>query len=363
MLFNLTDSILDKNINIQKRNRAVRLIANSVFEKKHMLEGPMDVLDYFCNVFSNDVDIQSVFIYLVDNYAFLYPTAIKRRIDVVSKVTQRYRKEEEVDVYEVSIDELQDSSYLQGTLIIGENDTDCKFYKKVLSWFISIHLGLNINFDLNPELGGGRTTENVISSKIGKHSIFVSIVETDIKYPGCPQGDTSRACKKYENKNKWNYKHFVIPVQEIENLIPPNYIRRGYFNKSIQFHVDKYEFIYKNKPNLLKFFDLKKGIRESDLKNADYMKFAQECCSCDKSITNFQQHCSDVHKQNLLNPNPIVYIYPPLRSDILELVLNDTGHNDFTRPQLLDFQSLIWEEVGQILLDFSCTISQESFNL
>lgn len=36
--------------------------------------------------------------------------------------------------------------------------------------------------------------------------------------------------------------------------------------------------------------------------------------------------------------------------------------NDFQNLELLPFQEVIREKVGQLLLDFSCTIDDEAFN-
>ncbi|WP_321425060.1 hypothetical protein [uncultured Bacteroides sp.] len=353
MLFILSDELLATESTVKERiNRAIKHIATAVFESKHLLFGSIDVLKHFKKVFRLDADLYNLFNALENNYYTTPIDFITRRIEIVINVITLKRVEENIEIFQASIDEFQESSTCQRTILLGEDLNDCFFYEHVLKWFVE-NQTFNVNCVFEKDNGGGVNTAKSIKNHLYNKKILLSIIDTDRKYPNSKTGETYDKCAKYINKEKGKFKLLVLNVQEIENLMPFNFLEgKAYFGEHA-YKKDKFDLLRQTNPSLLKFFDIKKGIKKGITEeDPQYKEFARRCCACDPNITDFDTYYDSINNDE--------YVYPPF-SRILNIIENDLKEriNDI---DLLDFQESEWHRIGKNLVNFTCARNNEALN-
>ena len=223
MLFILSDELMvDDSHNMKIAIvRAIKYIATSVFESKHLLSGSLEVLRYFKEEFKTDFDLYSLFNTLENNYYSESFDFIKRRIEIVISISNPRRIENDIEIFQSSIDDFQDTSWCQKAIILGEDFNDCKFFSYILKWFVKEN-NLNVYYDFEKDNGGGINICNSINNHIKNKKIFLSIIDTDRKYPNSPTGETYNKCRRYLGREKGTFQLIALDVQEIENLMPFN---------------------------------------------------------------------------------------------------------------------------------------------
>lgn len=354
MLFILSDELMLDNSDSMKIPvvRAIKHIATSVFESKHLLSGSLQVLRYFKDEFQKDSDLYNLFNALENNYYSTSFDFIKRRIEIVISISIPSRIDDGVNIIQCSVNEFQDASWCQKSIILGEDFNDCNFFTYILKWYLREN-GFNITYDFDKDNGGGVNICRSISNHINNKKIFLSIIDTDRKFPNSPTGDTYRKCKQYLGKVRGNFELIALDVQEIENLMPFNLLDNKSFNGEHAQKKRKFDFLRFNNPSLLQYFDIKKGIKKEDTENNSFYKaFAKQCCDCNPDILDFDSY------YNALPNNE--HVYPPF-SRIFNLIENDLkdGLEDFV---LLEFQEREWNRLGQKLLEFGCARNKEALN-
>lgn len=355
MLFILSDDLMvDSSHNLYSSIiRAVKYIAISVFESKHLLSGSLDVLKYYKNIFKNDGDLYCLFNNLVNNYYTTSYDFITRRLELVINCSNIYREENGFEIFQISIDEFQDTSFCQKTIILGEDLNDSTFFSVIINWYIK-KSNLNIHCEYDRDGGGGVNTREKINEHLRNKKILISIIDTDRKYPNGPEGDTYRKCRNLLQCKKPTFLLIALDVQEMENLMPFNLLDNQTYHGEHAYKKSKFDLIRTNNPNLLQYFDIKKGILKADTDNDErYKEFARLCCLCDSDITDFEEY------YNRLSGDKVC-VYPPL-SRIFNIIENDLKGN----PEnfiLLDFQEREWHRIGQNLLNFTCARNKEALN-
>lgn len=354
MFFILSDELMVESTHNKYKYvmRAVKIIANSVFESKHLLSGSIKVLTYFKEHFKNDEDLYCLFNFLIQNYYSTSYDFIKRRVEIVINVTKVQRDEEGYEIYQSAIDDYQDTSFCQKAILIGEDLNDCKIYDFILKWYIKENK-LNINYAFDHENGGGRNTFKVIYKNINGKKICLSILDTDRKYPKAEIGQTLKKCKGFLRIKNPKAKIIELDLHEIENLLPFDFLDKEKFDGELATKKEKFDLLRKNDPELLKFFDIKNGIKKKDIKNnKEYKDFARKCCKCDESINNFEEYYENLSDED--------YVYLPL-CRIYKKIENDL-EKDYTELNLLEFQKKEWDKLGKNLLEFGCARNQEALN-
>jgi hypothetical protein len=270
----VVDDVVDAALYISIR-RAIKHIATAVFESKHLLFGSMKVLSHFERVFQDDQDLHKLFHSILLNFYTTNLDFIKRRIEIVLDVVASYRIESNIEYFQIPIINLQDSSNCQKTLILGEDFSDCDFYEVVLNWFVKKNVPVNIAFE--KDNGGGSTLINTIKNHLSRNKICLALVDTDRKYPSGPTGATYNDCKFLEGKKIGLFKLIVLDVQEIENLVPFNFLDNKTYSSDYLFKKQKFDLIRENGPELLPFFDIKDGIVKQKIgDDDDYLEYAKD---------------------------------------------------------------------------------------
>ncbi len=354
MLFVLSNELLTASSDVQKTKveRAVKYIATAVFESKHLLSGSLEVLGYFKEIFCADSDLYSLFSTLENNFYSTSFDFITRKVEMVIDVSIPKRIEEDIEIFQVSVDDFQDSARCQKTIVLGEDFNDCNFFNYILNWYLK-RLNFNIHCEFDKDNGGGVNIQKSINNHLKNNKILFSIIDTDRRYPNGPVGKTYEECKKYINKEKGIFKLIALDVQEIENLMPFNFLDNKVYSGEHAAKKVKFDLLRLHNPNLLQYFDIKKGIKkEKAEEDILYKNFAKECCNCDSEIVDFEVHYGQIANGD--------YVYPPF-SRILNLIEEDLKQK-IDCVDLLDFQEQNWIKIAQNMINFTCARNKEALN-
>lgn len=357
MLFILTQELcLDKtNPKYTLMKKAVRNLAIVTIESQHLLfVDCITTAIYFIKLFKSDEDISNFFYLIKGTFYTTDYSFIKRRIDVKIDSSHPYM-DDDILVFPTSVDMFQTTSSCQKSIVLGENSTDVDLFNLILKWYL-VKESISVNTEFDKESGGGTTTKEVLKTKLDASKIILAIIDSDVKYPGCKIGDTLKDCKSMLFRQCYAFKLHSLDVHEIENLLPFSFIDHPQmFHAEVALNKMKFDLIRSNNPELLKYFDVKKGIKKNALFDSEekYRDFAKECCSCDTTITDFNAHVDS----SVLN-NKV--IFPGIESKIMRKALDHPNNKDRFSFDLYDFQNVEWQNIGQLMLDFTCARNKES---
>ncbi len=310
MLFILSDELIVENSHPKKNDimRAVKYIATSVFESKHLLSGSLRVLRFFKEEFRTDLDLYSLFNTIENNYYSTSFDFIKRRVEVVIDIVTINRIEDGFEIFQCSIDEFQDTSWCQKTILLCEDFNDCNFFSYILKWYI-LRNNYNIHCEFEPDGGGGINICRSIKNHLKNKKILLSIIDTDRKYPTSKTGETYNKCRGFLSLTRGKFQIIALDVQEIENLMPFNLLDNKIFFDEHLTKKKKFDMLRNNNPSLLQYFDIKKGIKKEDTeKDPDYKDFARLCCACIPDLGDFDEYYDSLDSKSL--------VYPPLSVSI-----------------------------------------------
>ena len=243
---------------------------------------------------------------------------------------------------------------------IGEDSADCEFYAHIGKTYLSA-CGINLLLQMRYEKGNGSGVASATLEYVNAHKPVISIIDSDKKYPTQPIDPNSTFAKcnaAWTNLPKINeiYSFLVVQTQEIENLIPYNYIDGlTLWSGQCQSNKVAYDKLYnsQNRETILAYFDLKNGLKKKSEMNTiiDYLDYAVMCYSClnntsnrdsVKNMPNDQELCPRLHKALLKKTNEFI-----------------ESHNNL-QPHLLGFQQCEWNKIGMMLLDMCCA-GKEAF--
>jgi hypothetical protein len=224
--------------------------------------------------------------------------------DIIRITYDIFEKKSEENIRNIYIPytEFLDSKSMQKTTIVSENiQNDGSIYQELFPEIYKRYDNLPFKFDLDKDMGGGNTIHNVLEGRCTEKDVkfHLFIVDGDRISPLKPGiGTTAKTIKKSYKQCKSNsiykFKLYILNVRELENLIPLLFIKEHcgeeFYNKYIK--------IIETKPEIIKYFDIKKGIRKcynNDKKyNSVYDCSIEECNDDNKKI-----YCEFLKKSNL----------------------------------------------------------------
>jgi len=366
MILYLTDSLRsDKNedpASLKRIKHCIRNIANAAIEGTHILRGDYDILCDCKTMFNGDDEFAAFFSDMVSNYfSTTIPPDISYYIEVVKNNPQERTAENGCIIAQKCIDDFHLSSSLLCCQLICEDENDCRFYRFVAEWYIKkyrLKYKLNLGEDGG---GGGRTIEKI--KKHTKAGVFsICIVDSDKKYPEMEMNKTSKACSEF-GKHICGYRCLVINTQEIENLLPVNYIddlvSSNQRYKWEQSKLQKRHFDYlsrgENSELILPYFDYKSGIKKNvEFKeNVDYQKYAKLCWEQNPEIN--QEKTFDEYVASISDGQKIyLQLSDSIAADILGYIKECKKNNTLNEPELLRFQEEEWNRIGKEIVNWSC---------
>lgn len=366
MLFYLTNSLIasPEDADYNEIRKCVRKLATAVTESKHLLMGDYEVIRHFNQIFRTAEDEESrLFNRLELHEAFRsIPQEITYYVEIVRDNPLDTRFDGSLSIAQIKYDNFDDSRATQETVLLGEDTRDCEFYEHIYRWYVRMHKPTLLYHKMDATLGaGGHTSDQILKVRKNKRPCL-AIVDTDKKYPSHVV-DANTTCKKCQSiKENKIYKLHILQVQEIENLLPLEYIEWNRFNDVGLINKQHFDKLLNNAHTeyILQFLDLKEGIKKKNI-SGDYLykTFAMYCFIHNDLINlgqSFDEYLASINDED--------YIQRPLQSSlmkhVLEEVLKKEKQGIVLSPYLFDYQETEWKNIGQLLLDWGCARSNEA---
>lgn len=364
MLFYLDDSLIvdSKDAKFFEIKKSVRNLALCVVESKHLLTGSYIVIEHFEGVFrGNEDEVSILFHNMKRDFAICaIPSCLTYYIEVVNGEPKELQTNNGVTIGQVHYNFFVDTYSCQACALVGEDRRDTEFYKHIIDWYLSVYLGVNLKYSFDGIRGGGDNTEEEIIEQKRRKRVCLGIVDTDKKYPTDIVKSNSTCGKCRNITNSALCRVIVLNVQEVENIIPLNYINKLEWKDGAEInkmHFD--ELCYRAKSEyLLPFFDLKKGIRKKDIMgNLGYYNFAKECFLQNRYINkdfDFEGYLSTLNDDD--------YVYRPLKSALFKVVCEELLNKKNLKPELMEYQEVEWKNIGEAIMNFACARGKDAIH-
>ncbi|NBJ47109.1 hypothetical protein C6N01_12885 [Enterococcus faecalis] len=158
--------------------------------------------------------------------------------------------------------------------LLSEDISDCEFYENLSKYYFLNATNSGISIFYRRDAGAGQNIAKALENAV-THSqeIVLAICDSDFTLTKRTLGDTARFLINKANELKdsevCHYKYHILEVSEKENLIlPSEYIK--FLNNDFLHTLIELEKV-RDKQEILKFIDLKKGITKAQyLKNQEY---------------------------------------------------------------------------------------------
>ncbi len=180
----------------------------------------------------------------------------------------------------ITVDEAKEYNLGEKCCLLGENYTDCNFYKLIAERYKALLPGKmrSLNITLQNKLGGGGTSHTVFEECVmTDKKLTLCLADSDIKYdvtkkyPDLRKGGTVKKLLGVNNHPslkpyKQIFDFYELPVHEAENLIPISVLRDISENEHIftmRPGIKCLRKLYKKKLfRAILFYDFKKGANQ-----------------------------------------------------------------------------------------------------
>lgn len=315
MVFELTDELITYDPSDERL--VIDCISNLLlgyYESSHMLMASPIVCSFFAQLITEDRAAKAL--YHLGNNNNIQPDVlwtIKIRLDnnLVDLST------------ELPISFFQKTKSIQPAILLCENLLDTKFYIRLCKEY---HYHDNIS--IYGMMGGGQTTKDVFKSLRKERQIALTILDSDIRYPGCPIGGTAQKVSIC-NKNQLAFTGlYILNVHEIENLIPSDFLKEHCIKDAKKFIG---RLLSKNLISYLRYYDIKYGMITKDVVATPGLKSYAEQLYDDlypSSKGAFGGHlaiCINNDKLAAKNQQALPGVFPAIKSSMLEDFLNSSS--------------------------------------
>ena len=354
MLLFLTNSLIvaDNDSAYDSIKKAVRNLATASCEGKHYLLGEEKVIEYFCKIFkpAND-DVSRLFDNLRQNYAIQkVPNTLTIYWEVV-KDNPTTRMDDGTEIVQLEYKEFLDTRAIQETVLVGEDiEYDCWFYRFILKWYLN-KLSVHVYCMFKDRHGGGGRMAEVLQQCYCDKESSLCFVDTDKKYPTQPIASHSTCKKCLHIQQGPRNKVEELNVQEIENLLPLNYLDMLNYEGDNKTRKDQFDALRdkSDSEQVLQFFDLKCGVKKYlDYKDSqDFKDFAKTICLMNPDIMggkSFNEYYSSINDEEI--------IYPGLMKRILKQTIDIVKNGVTEAPALMGYQEIEWEIIGRLMLSY-----------
>jgi hypothetical protein len=250
---------------------------------------------------------------------------------------------------------IQDSSFIQPTILLCEDEIDCKLYQKMaevnLTW-----KKIKIKIRYEPRGGGGNRIANVYEAiQKNLNRFCLCIGDSDRKYPSGSLGDTAKNLKKIDKEKETLCECKIIEVREIENLIPTAMFNEVSNPERIRC-IDFLEELEKsNIAEARKFIDLKEG-----LKGKEYYRLLSENQTFFNQIQyvegiKISKNCKKYQSCMGSQSCTCILMYS-LGDKILEAVISNLEEKSIPKisEMVSDALKPYWQEYGNLVVSWCC---------
>lgn len=341
MVFELTDSLKnDAVINDAIMRQSLHNLFLGYEEGNLLLSASQELLDFLYNGL-NDTLSRRVINYLNNH--------INSHYDVLWK-TKVVLENPNYDDHEIDICFFKQSSAIQPPIILCENLNDTKFYFALCrEYFGDIYINTK-----NGRGGGGSSIADNLEDIINKCDRFcLCIVDSDVKYPGAPDGGTYAAIMNKNLPVLSTYCIFKLSVHEIENLIPIDFFCKHISDKRIKKVAIRLNSIDKQ-GDIIKYYDFKEGIKLIKIEtDPDYYKFAEMIYNRLKKpseIKGFDRYLPAIKKG---------LVFSPITPSALDYFIKTK-----IKPRFVycDYLRTEWNEIRKHIVTFLCARQDDPIN-
>lgn len=278
---------------------------------------------------------------------------------------EKILKEDDIEVRLLKTSRFLNSSKIQKSTILGENEEDCLVYEIMAKEYIQYSkLSNNIVVKLKTENGGGNTIAPVLNRKItSDDEMCLCLLDSDKKYPSDTSlGQTSLRVLREVKPNlnpKYEF-HIVQQCRELENIIPEGFYYKKYHSdqnkKEIFSKLDKLENI---NSELKYFLDMKEGLRHFNIKTESDWNLVSELIDLSKVSCN-TINCSS--KKNC-NYKVIESFGTNILKDFIDFYYNISAFDFSIILESMDTKIReIWNYIGKLVFSWTCATLQNYKN-
>lgn len=359
MLFYLTNSLIlgIEDDRLDGVKRCAKYLALAMVEKKHLVRGDFEVLEWLSKIMEGyDSDSVKVYNRLYKRFStYTIPRCLHYYVKIVLDApTVSEYVSDNVKIKPIQYSYFKDSSKVQEMPFIGEDTADCIFYSHVGQYYLKEY-NLNLILSMRMEKGNGSGIDNATKNYVDRHNPVICIIDSDRKYPGQPIDPIStyaKCDKVWRDLPQHNeiFSFLIVDAQEIENLIPYNYIENlGLWDGQCKKNKEAYDKLYgsSDREVILRYFDLKNGLKKNSEMDSclEWLAFVVSCYSC------FEPNCTDEVIKQMEDKKELC---PKLHSSLLKKTNEYIKSRENLSPQLLNFQREEWNRIGSFLLDMCC---------
>lgn len=344
MVFELTDSLIDESvINNVNYQHSLHNLFLGYEEGNLLLSASPELLDYL-NSGLTDTLSKKVINYLQNRVMVHYNVMWQTKVVLNNPDTNNH---------EIGIDFFRKTSAIQPPILLCEDLDDTEFYFALCKEYF----GERYINTTNGQGGTGSSVADALEHIVNNNDRFcLCIVDSDIRYPGAPDGGTYEAVQNKMLDPNSTYKVHKLGVHEIENLIPFDSVCQHIKDRGIRRFAKRLKEIDSN-GDILRFYDIKDGISKRNIrKHPLYYTYAETIYNRLKKTsdsTTFEQHLSKIGANDC--------VFAPLCPGVLKAFINrdtykDKGfvYCDYLRPE--------WELLWRLIVTFLCARQDDPIN-
>jgi len=253
---------------------------------------------------------------------------------------------------------INDSAFIQKTILLCENETDCKLYVKMAETAMK----RRIKIHCERRGGGGSTTADIYKGiREERKRLCLCLADSDRDYPEGPLGDTSRKLEKADTPDETLCKLKIIGVRELENLIST----AMFGEVSSSDRMECIDFLEKlertSSQKAREFLDLKKGLNGhklfSFLAGNHPPDYWQNFFNAVRSFkANMKKECVENRECPTSDKNCICFVMKGLGDNISEAVLEMLDRQSCLKISEMLSEELkpYWKEYGELVAAWCC---------
>lgn len=248
------------------------------------------------------------------------------------------------------------SYFNQPVTLLSENHTDANLYD-LIARSCNPYSNLRVGIKAITVGGGGSTIIDHINDYYNKRpSLFICIVDSDIKHPMSALGDTAKKVKGSIKSDDFFSDYKILDVHEAENIIPDEVIEDLFFRKNDNkiTALDIYKRISSIDERSLLYIDLKYGLNANkaiELDSSYQEKFwsdlllkmggVKQCCLA--SLQEEHEPCGCV-------------LFEGFGPKVLESSLENLQSRSITPiiRQMSTWKRELWEDIGAWVVEWAC---------
>jgi hypothetical protein len=280
-------------------------------------------------------------------------------------------------LYSIPIEDINSKRYLIEPYMLCENISDCQFFKKFFDYYLVSHPEIKNAIRFSGEIrgGGGSTVCKEYQQIQEERKRFcLCILDSDQEYPAIfnngvkSYGQTAKDVININDLNEINTQYYLLPVREIENLIPIFFLK-----KVIPINDQRYEgvkmiesLINKGCIDAVYYYDFKNGIKGYQILNCDNSKgenpFSLFWIDNMRKIT-----CSTKCKHNCNSKKDKkscqYFIFKGIGDKVLnEFVkwMEETENIIQLKCKMHRYNRIMWDEISKLIFSWYCGLHHNS---